>query len=87
MGKIEKVSVDLTDELLHCAKSAVDGGEFVSIQQVVDATLHDWKAKREADLRKVRSMIDDGIASGFEPWSGVDDVIAEGQRTLGERSR
>jgi len=85
MGKIEKVSVEVPAEFLACVENAVAGGDFVSVQHVVDAALRAWASKREADLANVRALIDEGIASGFESWDGVDGILAEGGRKLAER--
>ena len=85
MGKLEKLSVEIPAELLDCAKSAVAGGEFSSVEQVVDAALRSWMLKRDAELARVRSLLEEGIASGFEPWDGVEGIISEGKRVLAER--
>jgi antitoxin ParD1/3/4 len=85
MGKLEKLSVDIPTELLDTAKSAVAGGEFRSIEDVVSTALRTWQEKRESDLAKLRALIEEGYQSGFEPWEGVDAIIAEGRRRLAER--
>lgn len=85
MGKLEKLSVEIPAELLDCAKSAVAGGEFASVEQVIDAALRSWMIKRDAELARIRGLLEEGIASGFEPWDGVEGIIAEGRRGLAER--
>lgn len=85
MSKSEKVSVEMSAEFLACAQGAVTGGEFGSIQQVVEAALHSWTSSRERELERVRAMLHEGIASGFEPWNGIDGILAEGRQKLAER--
>lgn len=75
MGKLEKLSVEIPVELLDCAKSAVAGGEYESIEQVIDSALRSWMIRRDAELARIRGLLEEGIASGFEPWDGVDGII------------
>ncbi len=35
------------------------------------------------DSAAIASMIDEAIASGFEPWDGVESIIAEGRKAKG----
>jgi Arc/MetJ-type ribon-helix-helix transcriptional regulator len=85
MGKIDKLPVAIPADFLALAERAVAGGEFFSVEQVVESALRAWQAKREADLTKLCELIDEGVASGFEPWDGVDAIVAEGRRKLAER--
>ncbi|HQS98600.1 MAG: hypothetical protein B7X90_13640 [Novosphingobium sp. 17-62-19] len=85
MGKLEKLSVNIPAELLDSAKSAVAGGEFPSIEEVVAVALRTWQERRESQLARLRALIEEGYQSGFEPWEGVDAIIAEGRRRLTER--
>ena len=86
MGKLGKLSVEVPADFLACAESAVAGGEFGSVEQVVDVALRSWHAKREADLVKLRNLIDEGDASGFAAWDGVEGIIVEGRRKLAGRT-
>lgn len=85
MGKLDKLSVEVSADFVAFAENAVAGGEFGSVEQVVDVAMRTWQAKREGDLAKLRNLIEEGYKSGFAPWEGVDDIIAEGRRTLAER--
>ncbi|WP_225205122.1 ribbon-helix-helix domain-containing protein [Novosphingobium huizhouense] len=87
MGKIDQLSVDIPADFRELAEGAVAGGEFSSLEHVVDAALRAWAAKREADMEKLRALIDEGIDSGFEPWEGIEAIIAEGRRKLAERQK
>lgn len=85
MGKIDKQPVTISAEMLAIAQSAVAGGEFASVEHVVDTALRDWQARRDADLVRLQVLIDEGLSSASEPWDGVDDIIAEGRRALAAR--
>ncbi|MDE2596193.1 MAG: type II toxin-antitoxin system ParD family antitoxin [Sphingomonadales bacterium] len=85
MGKIENVSVKLSDELVDATNAAVAGGEFASLDHVVQAALAEWMQRRDRDLAKVRALIEEGIASGFEPHDGMADIMRAGQGILADR--
>ncbi len=85
MGKIDKLPVEIPADFLACAESAVAGGEFVSVEHVVESALRAWQTKREADLAKLRELIDEGLASSVVPWDGVDPILEEGRRRLAEQ--
>lgn len=85
MGKIDKLSVDIPADFLAYAESAVAGGEFVSVEHVVDSALRAWQLKREADLSKLRDLIEEGLAGPFEAWDGVDGIIADARRKMDNR--
>jgi len=87
MGKIETISVDLSDDLADLVHSAVAGGEFASTDHVVRAALDDWKRRREADLDHLRTMLAEGVASGFEPHGGMEAIKHEARRRLAERQQ
>jgi Arc/MetJ-type ribon-helix-helix transcriptional regulator len=85
MGKIDKRPVSIPEDILAMAESAVAGGEFASVEHLVEAALRDWQVRRDADLAKLRGLIDEGLASPSAAWDGVDAIIAEGRRVLATR--
>lgn len=85
MGRLDTLSIDVPADVLACAQSAVASGDYASMDELVGVALQQWTMRREADIAKLRAMIDEGIASGFEPWEGVDGIIAEGRRKLAGR--
>ena len=67
MASVEKVSVALTNEQISALKAAVDAGEYATTSEIVREAVRDWQLKRELrqeDIRRLRQMWDDGIASG-----------------------
>jgi formyltetrahydrofolate-dependent phosphoribosylglycinamide formyltransferase len=74
MGKIEKVSVALSSELLGAAKEAVASGAYASTSEVIREALREWnlrKPLREAEIERLRKAWQEGIESGeprpFDP--------------------
>jgi antitoxin ParD1/3/4 len=66
-SSVEKVSVALTNEQISALKAAVDAGEYATTSEIVREAVRDWQLKRELrqeDIRRLRQMWDDGIASG-----------------------
>jgi antitoxin ParD1/3/4 len=46
MGKVEKISIALTDEMLVWIKKAVASGDYASSSEVIRHALRDWKGQR-----------------------------------------
>jgi antitoxin ParD1/3/4 len=67
MANVEKVSVALTGEQIAALKAAVDAGEYATTSEIVREAVRDWQLKRELrqeDIRRLRQLWDEGIASG-----------------------
>jgi antitoxin ParD1/3/4 len=67
MGTVEKLSVALTTEQASALKAAVDSGEYATTSEIVREAVRDWQLKRELrqeDIKRLRRMWDEGIASG-----------------------
>lgn len=89
MSNVEKVSIALTQDMLATVKDAVATGDYASSSEVIRDALRDWKLRRALERRQVdevRSLFAEGVASGFEPHDGMDDIEAEGRRRLAQRA-
>ena len=67
MGKVEKVSIALTEELAETVRAAVASGDFASSSEVVRAALREWRDRRErarAEVERIRQLWQEGIESG-----------------------
>ena len=85
MGKVEKISIALTDEMLASVKSAVESGDYASSSEVIRDALRDWKLRRAREteaIRELRGLVAEADASGYEPFDGMDEIRAEGRRRL-----
>lgn len=90
MGKVEKISIALSEDMLALVRDAVASGAYASFSEVVAAALRDWgrERDRESAIKNLRHLIAEGHASGSAPYEGVEDIRAEGRRRLAElRSR
>jgi antitoxin ParD1/3/4 len=87
MGKIEKISVSLTEELLADVQSAIDSGDYASTSEVVREALREWRDQRtrkEAALAELKQLIAEAQASGYEDGPiDFDTIKAEGRKRLG----
>lgn len=76
MGKVEKISVALTDELLASVQGAVQSGDYASSSEVIRDALRQWKTRRareEQAAAALRQLIAEADASGpSQPWEGAD---------------
>jgi antitoxin ParD1/3/4 len=46
MGKLERVTVDLPEELVAAVRAAVSSGEYATPSEVVSEALRDWKGEQ-----------------------------------------
>lgn len=74
MGKVEKISVALTDELLASVHGAVQSGDYASSSEVIREALRQWKSRRAGDEQAaaaIRQLVAEADASGpSQPWEG-----------------
>lgn len=87
MSKVEKISIALTDEMLASVKDAVASGDYASSSEVVRHALRDWKTRRSREaeaIEEIRRLIAEADASGYELYTGMDEIKAEGRRRLAE---
>ena len=85
MGKVEKISIALTDEMLSSVKDALASGDYASSSEVIRDALRDWKKRRGREseaVHELRRLIAEADASGFEPYINMDEIKAEGRRRL-----
>jgi antitoxin ParD1/3/4 len=90
MAEFDRLSVLLPPELAQAVRDAVDGERYVVESDVVIDALRDWQTKqqmREAKLRRLRELIDQGTASGSEPMASneFDRIKQEGRAVLAAR--
>ena len=85
MGKVEKISVALTDELLSSVHDAVATGDYASSSEVVREALREWKQRRlrERDaIGEIRRMVAEADASGYTPFNGFEEATARARDRL-----
>jgi antitoxin ParD1/3/4 len=76
MAAVRKLSIALTEELARDIEKAVASGDYSTVSEVVRDALRAWKrerADREAAIRRLKQLWDEGLASG-EPVEGGFDV-------------
>ena len=87
MSKVEKISIALTDEMLASVKDAVASGDYASSSEVIRDALRDWKIRRGHEagaIQELRRLIAEADASGYEPYTGMDEIKAEGRSRLAD---
>lgn len=83
MGKIEKVSVALTEELAAAVRAAVASGDYGSASEVVREALRLWRDRRAGERGEaawLRLLWEEGVASGPGRLGSIDDILAEARR-------
>ncbi len=90
MAEFERLSVLLPQELARAVREAVDGERYIVESDIVIDALQDWQVKqqvRAAKLRRLRELINEGIASGSEPMAPdeFEQIKRQGRARLAGR--
>lgn len=88
MGVVRKIDVKLSDALVTDIDYAIETGDYSDTSDVIGEALRIWSAKRQHDLQRLRSLIDEGLASGqpkpvTDEW--FDTIKARAFAALAER--
>jgi antitoxin ParD1/3/4 len=90
VSQVEKLSIALTTQQADMVREAVDSGEYATASEVIRDAMRVWQEKweaRQADIRKMRLLWDEGIASGKPKPIDFDELREEARRLLkGERA-
>jgi antitoxin ParD1/3/4 len=88
MSKIAKLSIAVTHEQAETIRQSVRNGEFASTSEAVRDALRDWgdkRAARAAAIERIRTLWDEGVASGVATHRRTAAEISEaGRRRLAE---
>jgi antitoxin ParD1/3/4 len=90
MGKVEKISISLTGEMLGEVQEAVASGAYASTSEVVREALREWKARRaseQAAIEEVRELVREARAGGYKPFTGAEEVKVRGRARLKSLNR
>ena len=89
MSEFDRLSVLVPPELAQAVREAVDGERYLVESDVVIDALQDWQVKRQiraAKLKRLRELVEEGIASGSEPMAPdeFEQIKREGRVRLGK---
>lgn len=85
MANVEKLSIALTTQQADLLREAVDSGEYATASEVVRDAMRIWQERwegRQADIRKIRQLWDEGIASGKPEPIDFNELHEEARRLL-----
>ena len=77
MGKLERITVTMPEEMAAKMRAAVDAGEYATTSEVVREALRRWTAKQDrrlAELDHLRELISEGEQG---PFRDGDDFFDE----------
>ena len=80
MGKLERITVTMPEEMATKIRAAVDGGEYATTSEIVREALRDWsdqQERRQAALERVRALIAEGEKGPFRDGKEVFDELEE----------
>ena len=56
MGKLERITVTMPEEMVAKLRAAVDSGEYATTSEIVREALRDWSAAQIANIRTVQEL-------------------------------
>lgn len=68
MGKLERLTVTMPEEMAAKLRAAVESGEYATTSEVVREALRGWneqQERREAALQKLQDMVEEGMKGPF----------------------
>jgi antitoxin ParD1/3/4 len=77
MDNGETFEIAVTPEVAAELQAAVTGGEYASVDEIIDDALRDWRLRRKLEaheLDALRRLVQEGIDSG--PGLDADAVFA-----------
>lgn len=90
MGRIEKISIALPEEMLNSVKQAVESGQYASTSEVIRDALRGWQLReplRKAEIERLRRAWEEGLASGPAKPYDIDEILSDAERRLEELER
>lgn len=90
MSNVEKVSVALTSQQADLLREGVESGEYATASEVVRDAMRVWQEKweaRQADIRRLRELWDEGKASGPAGSLDFEELRKEARLKLEEARR
>ena len=85
MGKLERITVTMPEEMAARLRAAVESGEYATTSEIVREALRDWsdeQDRKEAALTKLRLMIAEGEKG---PFRDGEEFFAELEAELRQR--
>ena len=80
MGKLERITVTMPEEMAAKLRAAVEAGEYATTSEIVRETVRAWVSERdrdEADNAAMRAILDKARASGRVPAEEVFARVRE----------
>ena len=56
MGKLERITITVPEEMVSRLRAAVDSGEYATTSEVVREALRDWHAGQIGNIRSVQEL-------------------------------
>ncbi|MEO7248048.1 MAG: type II toxin-antitoxin system ParD family antitoxin [Novosphingobium sp.] len=91
MGKLERITVTMPEEMAAKMRAAVDTGAYATTSEIVREALRDWgehQERRAAALTRLRALIAEGEKGPFLPAEEVfDNLEAHLQQLIAEQEK
>ena len=86
MGKLERITVTMPEEMAAKLRAAVDSGTYATTSEVVREALRDWsdyQDRRQAASERLREMVEEARSGPSYP---AEEVFAEIRALVAEQA-
>ncbi|AKM07561.1 ribbon-helix-helix domain-containing protein [Pelagerythrobacter marensis] len=86
MGKLERITVTMPEEMAAKLRAAVDSGSYATTSEVVREALRDWsdeQDRREAAIERLKEMVAEAEAGPSYP---AEQAFAEIRQYVAEQA-
>lgn len=86
MGKLERITVTMPEEMASKLRAAVEAGEYATTSEVVREALRDWSEyqdRRQAAVERLKQMVAEADEGPSYP---AEQVLAEIRQYVAERA-
>ena len=86
MGKLERITVTMPEEMAAKLRAAVDAGEYATTSEVVREALRDWsdyQDRRRGAVERLKKMVEEARAGPSYP---AEEVFAEMRQLVAEQA-
>jgi len=83
MGKVEKITIALTPEMIEFVRGAVENGDYASTSEAIRDAVREWKERRDLlgySVEELRALTQEALASGPSTRATMAEVKAEARR-------
>ena len=85
MAALEKLTIALTPQLAAFVRGTVQAGQYATESEAVEDAVREWQDMQDFlgyNLEELRTLANEGLASGLSKCASIGDLVSEARRRL-----